>query len=231
MSPRRFLCLVWCVSVLTASNDSLQGQAPPLPNPNPTLPPVPTSTPPPLPPPSAPPVPAVQPTGSAPPAVSPPPVPPAPNPAVILPPPPLPLLAQPSSAPSAAEIQRLTPIVEVWRAGAVTPQVPLRHGRYMAPAFVADNQPVMVRLQFDPLARAKSVFVRPGRGAILDPPTEVLQIIRPTGECVVSVRLEENAPRGHVIFHCEGLMTTLPLSRRSLASMQANENAHAEGTR
>src|SRR5438552_2970105 len=63
------------------------------------------------------------------------------------------------------------------------------------------------------------------------PPTEVLQIIRPTGECVVSVRLEENAPRGHVIFHCEGLMTTLPLSRRSLASVQANENAHAEGTR
>jgi len=100
----------------------------------------------------------------------------------------------------------------------------------MAPAFIADNQPVMVRLQFDPLARGKSVLVRRGRGAILDPPMEVLQV-RPTGECVVSMRLEENAPRGHVIFHCEGLMTTLPLSRRSLASVQANENAHAEGTR
>ena len=230
MSPRRFLCLVWCVSVLTASNDSLQGQAPPLPSPNPTLPPVPNSTPPPLPPPSVPPVPAVQPTGSAPPAVSPPPVPPAPNPALILPPLPLPLLAQPSSAPSAAEIQRLTPIVEVWRAGALSPQVPLRHGRYVAPAFIADNQPVMVRLQFDPLARGKTVVVRPGKGAVLDPPTEVLQV-RPTGECVVTVRLLENAPRAHLTFHCGGLMTTLPFSRNSLAKVQANENATAAGAR
>jgi hypothetical protein len=100
----------------------------------------------------------------------------------------------------------------------------------MAPAFIADNQPVMVRLQFDPLARGKSVFVRLGRGAILDPPTEVLQI-RPTGECVVMVRLSENAPRGHVVFHCDGLMTMLPLSRGSLARVQANEAQTAEGTR
>jgi hypothetical protein len=88
----------------------------------------------------------------------------------------------------------------------------------------------MVRLQFDPLACGKTVVVRPGKGAILDPPTEVLQV-RPTGECVVAVRLERNMPRGHVTFHCEGLMTTLPLLRRSLASVQATENATAEGTR
>ena len=120
--------------------------------------------------------------------------------------------------------------MEVWRANAHAPQVPARRGRLTAPAFIADNQPVMVRLQFDPLARGKTVFVRPGRGAILDPPTEILQI-RPTGECVVTLRLEENAPRGHVTFHCDGLMTTLLLSRSSLAMVQANENANAEGVR
>jgi hypothetical protein len=100
----------------------------------------------------------------------------------------------------------------------------------MATVYVADNQPVMVRLQFDPLVRGKTVVVRPGQGVVLDPPTEVLQI-QPTGECVVTVRLEENAPRGHLSFHCEGLMTTLPLARSSVAVAQANENAKAGGAR
>jgi hypothetical protein len=97
-------------------------------------------------------------------------------------------------------------------------------------AYVAGNEPVMIRLQFHPLVAGKVVVVRPGRGAILDPPTEVLQV-QPTGECVVTVRLEQNAPRGHLTFHCEGLMTTLPLSRNSLAVVQANENAKAGGAR
>jgi hypothetical protein len=141
-----------------------------------------------------------------------------------LPPPPIPPRAQLTFPRTALERQHVTPTIEVWRANALLPQAPTRRGNYVAPAYIADNQPVMVRLQFDPLARGKTVVARPGRGAILDPPTEVLQI-RPTGECVVAVRLEANAPRGHVTFHCDGLMTTLPLFRRSLASVQANENA------
>ena len=153
---------------------------------------------------------------------------PPPRQAAQLPPPPIPPLAQTTAPPTALELQRITPVIEVWRAGAQSPQLPVRRGQHMAPAFIADNQPVMVRLQFDPLAQGKTVWVRRGRGAILDPPTEVLQI-RPTGECVVTVRLEENAPRGHLTFHCEGLMTTLPLSRNSLAVVQANESATAGG--
>ena len=155
---------------------------------------------------------------------------PPPQPVRQLPPPPIPPRIQPTFPRTALERQRVTPAIEVWRAGAPTPQLPARRGNYVAPAYIADNQPVLVRLQFDPLARGKAVVVRPGRGAILDPPTEVLQI-RPTGECVVTVRLEERAPRGHVTFHCDGLMTTLLLSRRSLALVQANENAKAEGAR
>lgn len=132
--------------------------------------------------------------------------------------------------PTALELQRVTPAIEVWRANANSPQVPARRGQYMTPVSIADNQPVLVRLQFDPLARGKVVVARPGRGAVLDPPSQVLQI-GPTGECVVAVRLQENAPRGHVAFHCGGLMTTLPLSRGSLALVQANENATAKGPR
>jgi hypothetical protein len=100
----------------------------------------------------------------------------------------------------------------------------------MAPVYVADNQPVIVRLQFDPLAQGEVVLVRPGIGAIVDPRAEVLQI-GSNGECVLTLRLAENAQHGHVTFHCDGLMTTLPLSRGSLASVQAKENATAEGAR
>ena len=138
--------------------------------------------------------------------------------------------APPALPPDPIQIQRMTPVVEVWRAGANAPQIPARRGKHMATAYVADNQPVMVRLQFDPLVRGKTVVVRPGQGVVLDPPAEVLQI-QPTGECVVTVRLEENAPRGHLSFHCEGLMTTLPLARSSAAVAQANENAKAGGAR
>jgi hypothetical protein len=155
---------------------------------------------------------------------------PLPQPAAQIPPPPIPPRAQTTAPLTALEVQRVTPIIEVWRANARAPQVPARHGRYLAPAFVADNQPVMVRLQFDPLARGKTVVVRLGRGVILDPPTEVLSI-RPTGECVVAVRLDPNVSHGHIIFHCNGLMTTLPISRNSLAAVQAHENASAGGAR
>src|SRR5436190_342295 len=108
---------------------------------------------------------------------------PLPQPAAQLPPPLIPPRAQTTAPLTALEVQRVTPIIEVWRANARAPQVPARHGRYLAPAFVADNQPVMVRLQFDLLARGKTVVVRPGPGGILDPPQAVLAI-RPKGQCL-----------------------------------------------
>jgi hypothetical protein len=93
-------------------------------------------------------------------------------------------------------------------------------------AYVTGNEPVTVRLQFDPLARGKVVLVREGSGAIVDPPTGILHV-GPTGECVVTVRLVENLAHGHISFYCEGLTTTLPLSRASLASVTAKETAGA----
>lgn len=209
--------------VLAICLSTVEAQSPPSSSPSP----VPSASPTPF----ALPIPSAAPTRAPENVVRTPPIPvPPPQPAAKLPAPPIPPRAQLTFPRTALERQRVTPAIEVWRAGAHTPQLPARRGNYITPAYVADNQPVMVRVQFDPLARGKTVVVRPGRGAILEPPTEVLQI-RPTGECVVTVRLEENAPRGHVTFHCDGLMTTLLLSRRSLASVQANENAKAEGAR
>src|SRR6266403_415005 len=70
---------------------------------------------------------------------------PPPRPAPQLPPPPIPPRAQLTFPRTALERQRVTPAIEVWRAGAHSPQAPTRRGNYMAPALIADNQPVMVR--------------------------------------------------------------------------------------
>jgi hypothetical protein len=157
-----------------------------------------------------------------------------PNPA----PPPPPLSAAPSlgwrsKGPSVAEINRLTPDIEVWRAGAVAPQRPKSHGRNrfrrrVAHAFISGNEPVLVRLQFDPSASGKAVIVRAAPGITLEPSGEVFQI-RPTGECVVAVTLDPALRQGHMTFYSEGIVTTLPFSRTPARVVEARENRDAEG--
>jgi hypothetical protein len=137
----------------------------------------------------------------------------------------------PTTAPrSAVEIQRLTPVVEIWRASARAPQVPARRGDHVTDAYIADNQPVMVRLQFDPSARGKTVFVRPGPGALIEGTTDTRRI-NPVGECIVTLRMAPNVNHSHVSFHCAGLMTTLTLARNSQARVEASEALVSGGRR
>jgi hypothetical protein len=140
------------------------------------------------------------------------------------------LAAPLSHPPSAAEIQQVTPLVEVWRANAQAPQVPARRGRHLEQAFIAGAEPVMLRLQFHPLAAGKYVLVRAGKGTILEVPNEILRI-QPTGECIVALRLEESTPRGHVTFYCEGLTTTLSLARATPEFVAARETTVGGGAR
>jgi hypothetical protein len=93
----------------------------------------------------------------------------------------------------------------------------------MARAYIADNQPVMIQLQFDPLAAGKIINATASSGVIIDPPPTKLQV-RPTGDCVVTLRLRDGYTKGHVSFFCEGLQTTLPLARASTAIVAANES-------
>jgi len=120
--------------------------------------------------------------------------------------------------------------VEIWRAGAIAAQLPARHGDFLEHAYITDNWPVTVRLQFDPSSQGRVIILRAGKGVILDPPMEILHI-GPTGECVLTVSMDESVAHSHISFHCEGLMTTLPLSRSSLAFAQAKESATPEGAR
>jgi hypothetical protein len=108
----------------------------------------------------------------------------------------------------------------------MSPQVPRRHGSYLEPAYVAGNESVMIRLQFDPLVVGKIITVTASAAIILDPGQTGLAV-RSTGDCTVNVRLGDGFNRGYVNFYCQGLQTTLPLRRGSLAVVSNREKEAA----
>lgn len=192
--------------------------APPLPAVVPSPPPDPDTLPPPpdvewaLLPPSAPPD-----LSSAPAAV---PV-PVPEPEVELTPPAAPEPA--SFVPGAVEgMEKGTAEIEVWREESVSPQMPERRGPQFEKTYIHGTDPVLVRLEFDPLAAGKSVIVRPDPGATVTPPETEFQI-GPTGECVISVALAANYLMSRVNVYCDGFRTTVPLARAPLAVVEAQE--------
>ncbi len=156
------------------------------------------------------------------------PVPPAPNPLPALPPPALlPNVAE--TAPlTAVDIQRITPVVEVWRPNGQVPQIPARRRNNVLTAFVADSQPVMIRLQFDPAARGVAVLIRAGQGVVLDSATGGLHI-NANGDCLLTLHLPDGIDRGHFAVRCGGLTTGIRLVRNSRAKVMAEENATEGG--
>lgn len=183
----------------------------PTPNPTPTA--VPSASPSPF---GSPPVPPRLP--SPPP---PPPVPPPPRPAPILPPP----VALPKAIPvppNPVEVLRLTPVVEVWRTGAILPQVPSRHGSLLNPVYVTGAEPFSVRVRLDPLMAGRHVRVISGKGFVIDAgPTDLAVSV--TGECTFSGHLGDGFERGHVIFYSEGVKTVLPVLSVPAPLVQAQE--------
>ena len=120
--------------------------------------------------------------------------------------------APPSNAPDPLYVQQITPVIEVWRADAVTPELPSRHGKFVGPIAIPINEAVIVRLQFGALATGKSIVVTASSGVILDPPQQLLAI-QPSADCAVSVSLSDGYSDGAIRFYCEGISTTLTLSR------------------
>lgn len=120
--------------------------------------------------------------------------------------------APPSGPPSSLYIQQLTPVIEVWRTSALTPELPARRGKHVGPVAIPANEVVSVRLQFGPLATGKAVVVTASGGVILDPPQQVIRI-QPTADCVMSLALSDGYSNGAIRFYCEGISTVLTLSR------------------
>jgi hypothetical protein len=145
-----------------------------------------------------------------------------------LPPPASPVIAAFSSEPDSAELQRITPQVEVWRAGASLSQKPPRQSHCTKPVYVANSQSVMIRLQFDPLASGKLVMITAATGMTLDSGEADLHV-NPAGECIVSLHLDADVRQGHVTFSCDGLDTTVPFLRASQQMVEAQEAATGGG--
>jgi len=211
MHPKlRWLGLVFWVflllrSAIVAQDPSPTPIIPPVPRPTPVNPPSPTI------PPTAIPSPA-PPNPSPPPRSTPPFYIPAPNPAPTIaratPPAPGPITGRPS----ALYLQHLTPLIQVWWSDSLTPELPVRRGKYLSPVLIAPSETLIVRLQFGPQARGKSVIVRPGPGVTINPSQQVF-VLPPTADCAMSVTLGQSFLRGAIHFYCEGLTTTLPLGR------------------
>lgn len=155
-------------------------------------------------------------------------VPPPVTPASALPMPPLRPIIQPLNRPDVAEIQALTPRVEIWRLNGQLPQVPARATKALERALVTGNDPVTVRLQFGRRMAGQQITVIAANGIVLDAPEQVLTISA-AGDCTFAARLESGAPRGHLIVNSKMIRTIVPLSRASLARVQAEETRTGGG--
>jgi hypothetical protein len=142
--------------------------------------------------------------------------------APIAPPPPPLVETLVPGEPDAAEIALVEPQVEVWREQSESPQIPARSLNRLEQTYVAGTDSVVLRVQFDPLAAGKEVYMMPGPGIAVEPADAVLTI-SPSGECIVSVLLEEGIDSSHIIFYCEGIKTVLPVARASLAKVEERE--------
>jgi hypothetical protein len=124
--------------------------------------------------------------------------------------------------PDPAQVELVQPDVEIWRQQSESPQVPTRLSNRLDQAYVAGTAPVTLRVQFNPAAAGKEVYVRPGRGVSVG--TTGVLTVSSTGECLVAAQLEEGVSRSHIIFYCEGVKTVLPVMRASLTTViQAEE--------
>jgi len=120
-------------------------------------------------------------------------------------------------------------VVEVWRSGALVPEVPVRRGRYLKPIAIAAAETITVRLQFGTQARGKPVLVNASAGVAISPQQRTF-VLSPTAEIVVALSLGQNYSRGDISFYCEGIHTTVIFGRlppiaatqQSAASMGAS---------
>ena len=126
-----------------------------------------------------------------------------------------------------AQVQKAIPVIEVWRGSAKASQAPEHHGRQLGRGYIAGKEPVMVQLHFDPSQAGRIVAVTPSPGVTFDPPTALLRI-RPTGDCALTVRLDENFHEGFLRFYCDGVASVLHLSHAPLSVIASLETSSSQ---
>ncbi|HKP03476.1 MAG TPA: hypothetical protein VJU77_08970 [Chthoniobacterales bacterium] len=148
---------------------------------------------------------------------------PPPKSDVPIAPPPPPVVENPLSVgPDPEEMELVKPDVEVWREDSEFPQIPPRQFEQLEQAYVTGTEPVVLRVQFHPLAAGKRVFVKLGAGITLNPSVKIMTVSA-AGDCLVSAQLIDGFSQSNIIFYCEGVKTILPVVRGSLAQVEAKE--------
>jgi hypothetical protein len=154
---------------------------------------------------------------------------PLPQPQAALVPPPAPTIEAPLPGPPDPEEAELAkPEVETWRPESEFPQTSARQFNTLERALIAGPAPVVLRVQFSPLAAGKKVCLRPGQGVTIVPPNAVLTVSS-SGECIITAQLHESFPQSHIIFYCNGIKTVLPLAHAPLAQVIAKEEESGGG--
>jgi hypothetical protein len=154
---------------------------------------------------------------------------PAPQSAPLLAPPPIPPhLPNASGAPDPAQELKAIPQVEVWRAGATKPQTLARRRHFLGRGFIAGPAPVFVQLHFDLSKAGKTVAVTADPGVSYDPPDAFLRI-RPTGDCALTVKLDESFHEGSMTFSCGGVTSVLRLSHAPASLVDSLEASSTSG--
>jgi hypothetical protein len=154
---------------------------------------------------------------------------PAPQSAPLLAPPPIPPhLPNASGAPDPAQELKAIPQVEVWRAGATKPQTLRRRRHFLGRGFIAGPAPVFVQLHFDLSKAGKTVAVTADPGVSYDPPDAFLRI-RPTGDCALTVKLDESFHEGSMTFSCGGVTSVLRLSHAPASLVDSLEASNTSG--
>jgi hypothetical protein len=153
--------------------------------------------------------------------------PPLPEPSMAPPPPPM-IETALAEMPDPAELDLAKPDVEIWREASDYPQIPARTSNRLAQTYVTGTEPVWLRVQFNPQAAGKSVYVKPGRGITLEPPAAI-QTISSSGECLFLARIAEGISRSHIVFYCDSVKTVLPVMKAPLATVIGAEEATGGG--
>ncbi len=112
--------------------------------------------------------------------------------------------------------------VDVWRPTSEFPQSPPSLIGQFKETFVADANPVIVQVQFDPLTAGKTVMVQMGEGVAVLPEGELT--IDANGLCVFSVQLDNDTLHSLATLVCDGQRTVIPISRTTLAEVIEKEN-------
>ena len=138
--------------------------------------------------------------------------------------------------PEKGKLEQSVPTVEIWRAGASTPQLVSTTEKQkpiagkLGTAMIAADEPVSVVLRFHRSLAGKVLELRASRGVVINPPEPRL-LLSSTGEVILQVAFEPGQNRGEISFEIDNIKNAMPLMRVRAEMLAGIETNGGEVTR